>query len=353
MVAHLREAIQSMSELRLSDDEHGFLKRCCPFLGPGYLAFLRNYRYDPEEVQVQLRDGQLELTVHGLWHRTILWEVPLMAMISELFFRECRANWDMEGQLEKIRRKAQRLADAGCSWADFGTRRRRSYNVQEMVVRESSQFPQFVGTSNVHLARRYNVKPIGTMAHEWIQAHAVLQGLRRANRHALHAWMQVYGGFLGIALTDTYTTPSFWKDFDRLLARQFDGVRQDSGDPLKFVDQAIENYQRLGIDPMSKTVVFSDGLNTDKVIELAGYCRNKTRCSFGIGTHLTNDFDDPALNMVIKLVALDGIPVVKLSDDPGKVSGDRDAVRVARYVHCGVALDEPLVNHLETELSRP
>jgi nicotinate phosphoribosyltransferase len=200
----------------------------------------------------------------------------------------------------------------------------------------------FVGTSNVRLAMKYGVKPIGTKAHEWYQAHSQLAGLEHANRAALEAWINVYHSALGIALTDTYGTDAFLRDFSRELAMAYDGVRHDSGDPFKFVDKFVAHYEKLGIDPLSKTAVFSDSLNVEKAIKIHRYCQNKIKDSFGIGTFFTNDFPKSAfkpLNIVIKLVRLNGKPVVKLSDDFGKSFGERDAVRVARYTHMGIPLD--------------
>lgn len=341
-VGLIKGAIKHMSHLKLSDDEHEWLKVRNPFLGPGYLSFLRNYRYDPSEVKIALtNEGNLDLTIEGLWHRVIMWEVPLMAIISEVYFQNIHTKWNMEGQKNRAIMKQERMLKAGCANADFGTRRRRCYESQENVIAQMKKFDTFVGTSNVHLAMKHDLKPIGTLAHEWIQAHSVLCGLRHANRYALNAWNQVYNGWLGIALSDTYGTQSFWGDFDRTLSRTFDGVRHDSGDPFEFTDNAVQHYRTHGIDPLTKTTVFSDGLNVDKAIKIHEYCKGKIRDSYGIGTHYTNDFDDGmALNMVIKLVELNGHPVVKLSDEPGKVSGDRDAVRVANYIHHGIPLDE-------------
>lgn len=354
-VEEIKDAIYHMSELRLSNDEHDWLRERNPYLGPGYLSLLKNYQFDPREVHIELgENGNLIIYVEGLWHRIILWEVPLMAIISEVYFNTIHTEWSMDGQDERARQKQQMMADAGCVNADMGTRRRRSFLSQANVVEQMKKFKDsFVGTSNVHLAMLHDVKAIGTMAHEWIQAHSVLCGLRHANRYALNAWNQVYQGHLGIALPDTYGTPSFWRDFDRTLSRTFDGVRHDSGNPFHFVDAAVKHYRHHAIDPMTKTSVFSDGLNVQKAIEIHEYCENRIRDSYGIGTHYTNDFDDGlALKMVIKLIQLNGVPVVKLSDEPGKVSGDKDAVRVANYVHRGIPLDNygiPLDNYGEDE----
>ena len=189
-----------------------------------------------------------------------------------------------------------------------------------------------IGTSNVHFALRLGMKPIGTHAHEWFMFHAAEQGYRTANKAATDAWVTVYQGDLGIALTDTYTTDVFLQSFDSVKARLFDGVRQDSGDPKAFVDKIVAHYRRLRIDPMTKTVVFSDGLSTEEAVALREYCEGKIRASFGIGTHLTNDVGPTALNMVIKLTECRAdrcsswLPTVKLSDVPGKHTGHADEI---------------------------
>ncbi len=337
----LHEEIQRMRELELSLEELHWVERTCPFFKPQYLGYLRSYRYDPDEVLLSLNDGHLDLRLIGPWHRTILWEVPLMALISETCFEVDRPEWNDDGQSELARSKAQRLAEADCRWAEFGTRRRRSYRAQETVLEQHRDFkPNFVGTSNMHFAHRFGLKPIGTMAHDWIMALSVLEGLRHANRHALKAWHQVYRGSLGIALTDTFGTDAFFEDFDAVLTRQFDGVRHDSGDPFAFLEKTLKHYQSLQVPASTKTIIFTDGLNVDKAIQLREMCADRIRSSFGIGTHFTNDYaGSPALNIVLKLWSINGFPVVKLSDDEGKAQGDADAIRVARWTFFGTPLD--------------
>ena len=339
----LREAVEQMPRLQLQDDARLFLQKQCPYLKPAYLDYLKSYRYRPDEVDARL-DGQgdLSIAVEGPWHRTILWEVPLLALVSELHGRHVDANWTCDGQVEKIANKSNTLRRAGCTFADFGTRRRRNYATQELVVGGLRKNPGFMGTSNVHLAHVYGLKPIGTMAHEWIMAHSVLAGLRHANRFALEAWYTVYHGALGIALTDTYGTAAFFDDFDAYYAGLYDGVRQDSGCPFEFTDRAVEHYQRLRIDPATKTIVFSDGLTPESAARLKNHCGDRIRCAFGIGTNLTNDFEgSKALDIVIKLDSVEGIPVAKLTDDPAKATGQRDALRVAKRTFLGTPLDEP------------
>jgi len=355
----LRTEVKRMSEFVYagkSESEISRLSDMCPFLKPHYLHYLNNYRFDPDQLDITLEDGQLDIKIAGYWHSTILWEVPLMSLISELYFIHCDTDWTHQGQIERARVKGQRLISAGCYFGDFGTRRRRSWQTQKIFVKEMTRLPvrpgRFIGTSNVQLAIENDVKALGTMAHEWIMAISVLEGMRHANRHALQAWQKVYRGNLGIALTDTYGSKAFFDDFDSSLARQFDGVRHDSGSPFKFIDEVYDHYEGLRIPPESKSIVFSDGLDVDTAINLRKCCwyadvgrvaTVRIKPSFGIGTHFTNDFDgSDALNMVIKLWSVNGIPVVKLSDDPGKTQGREDAVRVAKWIFDGVGLDEKL-----------
>jgi nicotinate phosphoribosyltransferase len=198
----------------------------------------------------------------------------------------------------------------------------------------------FVGTSNVRLARLYGVKTLGTYPHEFVQAISALESLRYANRYSMKIWQKIFGSRLGTALPDTFGTDSFLRDFDHTLARLFDSVRHDSGDPLVFARKVIAHYKKLGIDPITKTIIFSDNLNPQRCLEIAEELKGSIRVAFGIGTNLTNDYpDSPALNMVIKLVMCAMINVVKLSDSPSKAIGDKDALRVARYEHLGTPLD--------------
>jgi nicotinate phosphoribosyltransferase len=331
----LRAEIEEMADLKVTQAEINALSQS--FFKPWYKYFLASYRYNPAEVVASLTpDNNLNVMVKGRWWSAILWEVKLLAIISELYFKMIDTKWNMDAQESKVFEKASMLAD--CLYADFGTRRRRSFEVQRVVVENLIGKPGFVGTSNVHLAQKYGVRAIGTMAHEWVMAHSVLQGLRNANRFAMDAWTKVYRGSLGIALTDTYGTDVFLKDFDTFLGKLFDGVRQDSGDPFAFINKVVQHYHLLGIDPMTKTIVFSDSLNVKLACRIAVACKGKIRCSFGIGTNFTNDFQTPPLNMVIKMQSINNAQVVKLSDDPAKTMGDIDAIRVAKWTFMNAPL---------------
>lgn len=340
----LQRRITALSELALTSSERQWLEQF-PFFSKDYLDFLEGYRFNPSEVTSSLTaDGVLVLEVGGNWARTILWEVPLLALISETYYELNDPDWpyDAEAYYEKTIEKGGALAEGGCLFADFGTRRRRSYSVQESVVRALVDLPKrlppertstFGGTSNVHLAHRFGVAPVGTMAHEWIMGHAGLFGVRQANRKAMEAWLDVFQGRLGIALTDTYTSALFRHDFTRDLAEAIEGVRQDSGSPERFADDFTSHYRKLGIDPAQKKFVFSDSLTTLRAREIANYVHGRAKPMFGIGTHLTNDFShQPALDIVIKMTSINEAPVVKISDDPLKATGEKGAIKEAIQV---------------------
>ncbi len=328
VLERLQEELASISEVSLTQDEFDYLNDL-RFLKPGYLAYLKNYRFDPNQVHAWLENGSLALKISGPWVETILWEVPLMAMISQIYFEE--NGDDLSNAQAQAQNKARRL-DHKCHFADFGTRRRRSLAVHRDVVGGLMVADTFTGTSNVLLAKEFGLRPIGTMAHEFIMGVSALESLRHANRYALRKWKEVYTGDLGIALTDTFGSTAFWKDFDRELAKVYDGVRHDSGDPIEFGHAAIAHYESLGIEPSGKKIVFSDGLNVKKALKIAEAFADVVTPFFGIGTHFTNDFASPALNMVIKLRTVNDIPVVKLSDEPGKETGQDCAVGVAKWI---------------------
>lgn len=336
----LRHQVERMSELSLQPDEKAYFARKCKYLDPVYLDFLSGFRYDPSEVHIEQHGGDLDVTIEGLWYRTILWEVPLMAVISELYYNlEGLQRVSDEVVCDITRRKMEAYKALDIKIAEFGTRRRHSYRVQELVVAALQKYggTNYIGTSNVRLAMDYNVIPIGTHAHEWFMFHAAHFGYKMANRAGLGNWVDVYHGDLGIALPDTFTTDVFLNSFDKKFAKLFDGVRHDSGDPLEFIDKITSHYKGLNIDPQSKTIIFSDTLNPQTVRRIADYCRGKIGMSFGIGTNFTNDVGLEALNMVIKMSEAftengKWTPTVKLSDAEGKYTGDPAAIDLAKTI---------------------
>ena len=334
----LRQIVAGMANLKLTKVEKKFLTETCPYLHLPYLDFLEGYRYNPSEVHIEQNGSDLKVTVEGLWYRTILWEVPLLALISELHYEMNHMERDSnQAVMDKTLEKAKRLNELGVTFAEFGTRRRHSFKVQDLVLKALLQNTQstFIGTSNVYLAMKYNVKPIGTHAHEWFMFHAAQYGFKMANSISLEHWVDVYRGDLGVALSDTYTSDVFFNQFDKKFAKLFDGVRHDSGDPIKFANKTIAHYESFGINPLYKYIIFSDGLNLEKVEEITNACQGKIGISFGIGTNLTNDVGLKPMNIVMKLVEVKGhdnewISTVKLSDEPNKYTGDPKMIELAK-----------------------
>ncbi len=335
----LRDQVRCLSGLALTNDERVFLKGACPYLKRAYLDFLAGYRFDPKEVQINQEGERLSVKICGPWYRTVLWEVPLMAIISELFYKiKGMESPGTEAVRQIAAKKAKRLGDAGCMFADFGTRRRFSRQVHRETVEMMKDVSTrawketLIGTSNVDLAYRFGLRPIGTHAHEWFMAIAAMYGYPNANANALKAWTKEYHGDLGIALTDTFTSKAFFPQFTKDFAKLFDGVRHDSGDPIEFAERAIAHYRSLDIQPLEKTIVFSDGLDVEKAIKIREWCRGKIKCSFGIGTHFTNDVGHTPLNIVIKMTRCNDLPTVKLSDVNGKHTGDKESINAVLRV---------------------
>lgn len=335
----LRASVDAMAGLKLSHEEKEWLAKTCPYLSPVYLDFLQGYCYDPNEVTIVQEGEHVSVQIEGYWYRTILWEVPLLCLLSENFYLlQNQQRESDEIVIQKTRQKIEDYAKLNAFIAEFGTRRRHSFVVHDLVVSTLKKYgTTFVGTSNVHLAMKYDTKPIGTHAHEWFMFHAARYGYKMANTIALEHWIDIYRGDLGIALTDTFTTKEFLEVFDKKFARLFDGVRHDSGDPLAFADTMIAHYEKLGIDPLTKTIIFSDSLNEEKVEQIMRYCKGRIRLSFGIGTNFTNDVGLPPMNIVIKMTeALPDsepwTPTIKLSDVQGKHSGNEKVIELAKAV---------------------
>ena len=336
----LRAAVDAMAELKLTKDEKAFLVKNCPYLSPLYLDFLEGYRYDPSEVHIAQEGNDLKVTVEGHWYRTILWEVPLLSIISELYYQLMNATaWTDAQVIANTREKELLYKELGVVFAEFGTRRRHSYHVHDIVMRTllEGYGSTFMGSSNVHFAMKYKVKPIGTHAHEWFMFHAAEYSYKMANALSLEHWVDVYRGDLGVALSDTYTTDVFFKQFDKKFSKLFDGVRHDSGDPIVFAEKTIAHYKKMGIDPLSKYIIFSDGLNPKKVQAITEACKGKIGISFGIDTDLTNDVGLRPMNIVMKLTEVltsddEWVPTVKLSDEPNKHTGDPKMIALAKGI---------------------
>ncbi|MEE4485191.1 nicotinate phosphoribosyltransferase [Serratia ficaria] len=344
----IRAQVALMSQLALTDAEFAYLSGL-PFFRQDYLNWLRDFRYDPQQVIIDNRDGKLQIRIAGPWREVIMWEVPLLAVISEVVHRHRSPEVTPELAVAHLRSKLTQFktlaGDLDLSrfkLMDFGTRRRFSQGVQQAIVSTlKAEFPYLVGTSNYDLAHQLALAPVGTQAHEWFQAHQQISPvLANSQRAALQAWLDEYPEQLGIALTDCITMDAFLRDFGLQFAQRYQGLRHDSGDPFEWGEKAIAHYQKLGIDPMSKTLVFSDNLDLDKALALYRRFYRRINLGFGIGTRLTCDIPGvKPLNIVIKLVECKGKPVAKLSDSPGKtICQDQAFVKALRK-----AFDLPLV----------
>ena len=343
----IREQVDVMQHLTLQDEEYQWLSGL-PFFKADYLNWLRDFRYKPEQVTVLNDNGKLDIRLEGPWREVIMWEVPLLAVISELAHRYRSPEKGVEQAVAALENKlaafstlTEGLDMSRFRLMDFGTRRRFSRDVQEAIVKRLQREPWFVGTSNYDLARRLSLTPMGTQAHEWFQAHQQISpDLANSQRAALAAWLEEYPNQLGIALTDCITMDAFLRDFGPEFAERYQGLRHDSGDPVEWGEKAIAHYEKLGIDPMSKVLVFSDNLDLAKAVDLYRHFNTRVNLSFGIGTRLTCDIPQvKPLNIVIKLVECNGKPVAKLSDSPGKtICHDKAFVRALRK-----AFDLPLI----------
>ncbi|MGG2077947.1 nicotinate phosphoribosyltransferase [Lelliottia nimipressuralis] len=335
----IREQVDAMQHLTLQDDEYQWLSGL-PFFKADYLNWLRDFRYNPEQVTVTNNNGRLHIRLAGPWREVIMWEVPLLAVISEIVhrYRSPEASVEqalatLESKLVDFHQMTESIDMSRFRLMDFGTRRRFSREVQQAIVERLQQEPWFVGTSNYDLARRRNLTPMGTQAHEWFQAHQQISpDLATSQRAALAAWLDEYPDQLGIALTDCITMDAFLRDFGPEFANRYQGLRHDSGDPVEWGEKAIAHYQKLGIDPLTKVLVFSDNLDLTKAVDLYRQFSSRVNLSFGIGTRLTCNIPQvKPLNIVIKLVECNGKPVAKLSDSPGKtICHDKAFVRALR-----------------------
>lgn len=341
----LREQIDSLASLKITDEEIEFMKSACPYIPYWFYCYLKGFRYDPEPVRIHLDErGHLELEYEGSWATTILLEVKILAIVSELYYEMTgkARNPDFSQFSERTFNKGKRLLEAGCIFSDFGTRRRASFRAQECAIEALTRARKqihgpgaFIGTSNVYLAMKHNLVPIGTMAHELICAIGGMYGPQMANHLAMKAWENTFRGSLGVFLYDTYGWRIFSLNFSEDYANMFKGLRIDSGDNRHELELILHKYKSLGIDSRNRQVVFSNALTTDAAIAIQGFAKDVCLPSYGIGTHFTNDFPQmEPLNIVIKLVAAkitESWPfyndTCKLSEDVSKSTGKPEVIR--------------------------
>lgn len=328
----IQDQIDLMHALALTEAEYNYLASF-PFFKGDYLNWFKNFRYNPALITLQNKQDELILRIEGRWLDVILWEVPLLAVISEIVHQnrtpEMGENEAIAVLKNKLRLFKEHSADLDISrfnLMDFGTRRRYSVAVHTAVVKYlKDHFPGFNNTSNYHLARQLDLTPSGTQAHEWFQAHQQLsKNLANFQRNALTVWLTEYPNHLSVALTDCIAMDAFLLDFDKNLAMRYTGLRHDSGDPITWGEKAIAHYLKLGIDTKTKTLIFSDSLNFTNALKIYRHFYGRIKLAFGIGSYLTCDLPNApkqntkTLNIVVKLVECDGRPVAKLSDSPGK-----------------------------------
>jgi nicotinate phosphoribosyltransferase len=331
LAPQIREQIQSFRATTITEVEAKWLAER-PFRDD-YINYLKEWAVGSHEVSIEVTDdnGYLSIIIEGPWKAAIYFEVPLLAIINELYYSERETGDDWNTGLRNLRETLRALkAGGGISFSDFGTRRRRHLNWHRKVLEECisgcCNDLIFSGTSNVKLAMEYFIPPVGTMAHEWIQAGQAFYHPLDAQGEMLLKWAEFYPKPLRIALTDTLGLDHFLMDFEsdkenlfmEGLANCYAGVRQDSGDPIMWTDRMLAHYRALGLDPKDKMFVYSDCLDASKCLSIHHHLAGRAQASFGIGTNLTNDFADRAMQNVIKLVEVNGRPVAKISDTPGK-----------------------------------
>ena len=324
-LSQIEREIIGLCALRFTREELEYLRRW-RFLKSDFVDLLGLFQLDRRFISLTpaAAPGEIDITIKGPWLHTILFEVPVLAIVSEVYFRETIARPDLaEGRRRLDAKIAQinAVPDPEFRIADYGTRRRFSRAWQDEVVRTLKEGigPKFVGTSNVKLAFDHGLTPLGTMAHEYMQAcQAVGPRLRDSQVFAFNTWAREYRGDLGIALSDVCGMDAFLRDFDLFFCKLFDGVRHDSGDPFEWGEKLIAHYQKMRIDPRSKVMVFSDSLSAPLAIRLFEYFKGRSQTAFGVGTNLTNDLGYDALQIVIKMTRCNGQPVAKISDEPSK-----------------------------------
>lgn len=330
----LNEQLDYLCELRFQDDELQYLRNL-RFIKSDFVDYLELFQLKRRFIRAGIDDqGRLDIHIEGPMVQALMFEIFVLAIVNELYFKrvhseEVLAEGErrLQAKLQLLKQYEQQIDDNPFLVSDFGTRRRYSLTWHKHIIEEFYQAAPnvFRGTSNVMLAKELGITPIGTMAHEFLQAFQALDvRLRNFQKAALEAWVQEYRGDLGIALTDVVGMDAFLRDFDLYFAKLFDGLRHDSGDPYEWGDKAYAHYQKLKIDSKTKMLTFSDGLDLQRAWDLYQYFKDRFKVSFGIGTNLTNDMGIKPLNIVLKLVECNGQSVAKISDSPGKTMTDND-----------------------------
>ncbi|MEO5797610.1 MAG: nicotinate phosphoribosyltransferase [Rhodoferax sp.] len=332
LVAEIQDEIRGLCSLGFTEAELGYL-RSMRFIKSDFVDFLGLFRLNEKYISVTpLPNGEIDISIQGPWLHVIPFEIPVLAIVNEVYFRHATTVPNFTQARQRLQAKITQLRGDGLDElkiADYGTRRRYSKAWHEEVLRTlvaqlgSGPQGQFAGTSNVLFAMQLGLTPLGTMAHEYLQAcQALGPRLRDSQVFGFEMWAKEYRGDLGIALSDVYGMDAFLRDFDMYFCKLFDGARHDSGDPFVWGERLLAHYKKNRVDPLTKVLIFSDGLTVPRTIALYQQFRGRCLLAFGIGTNLTNDMGDPPLHVplqiVIKMIRCNGQPVAKLSDSPGK-----------------------------------
>ena len=337
--ALLQEQVDGMKDVIITEEEIAFMERKMYYLPLWYFTFLRGYRFNPAEVTIhQDAEGHLDIAVRGKWHSAIMWEMPILSTVSELMheLRGDLARYDADLERQRAADKTRQILQGGLVLGDMGTRRRLSYDHQDMVIRTmkevslQTQAPgRFTGTSNVWFAMKYDLTPIGTMSHQLISFEENVSGIFECNFNVMKKFSDVYDGDNGIYLYDCFGDRVFFSNLSKRMAMMFSGLRVDSGQEEEQTERIIEKYKSLGINPQSKQVVYSNGLNIDRAIEIHRYVDGRVQDSYGMGTFLTCDVTGcEPMNIVVKLTRgriterREWHDCVKLSCDKGKTLGN-------------------------------
>ena len=322
----IRDEIHQLCELHFTEDELAYM-RGMRFIKSDFVDFLGLFKLNQKYIHLTaLPNGEIDIRVRGPWLHTIMFEIPVLAIVSEVYFRNAQPGLDLTEGRRRLQDKIALMKGVhDLKIADYGTRRRFSLEWQREVLQTlqadlgTGPDGQLTGTSNVLFAMELGMRPMGTMAHEYLQAcQALGPRLRDSQVFGFEKWAQEYRGDLGIALSDVYGMNAFLRDFDMYFCKLFDGARHDSGDPFQWGERMIEHYQANRVDPRSKVIIFSDGLTIPRCIELHERFRGRIQTAFGVGTNLTNDRGPDALQLVLKMIECNGQPVAKISDTPGK-----------------------------------
>jgi nicotinate phosphoribosyltransferase len=334
----IQKEIDDFCTLTLNNSELSYLGSL-PYIKQDYVDFMELYHPNKDHILMETKGNELEIKIKGSWFLSIYFEVPVLAIISEIYSRNVAPDPDMKEARRLLQLKKELIAKNAESFkfADFGTRRRFSLDWQDEIIGEMKNiFPKnMLGTSNILLAKKHGVNPIGTMAHEWLQCgQAVGVRLVDSQKYMLQKWVDEYRGNLGIALSDVIGIEAFLDDFDAYFAKLYDGVRQDSGDPYVVGEKMIEHYKKLKVDPKTKTIIFSDALDFEKALALVQHFKDRIGVSLGIGTNLTNNIPNfKPLNIVLKVTSCNGQPVAKISDSDGKqMCNDESFLKYLKHV---------------------